>query len=61
MNKIELSNSNNKNEENLSIQLNLDKNIIVEKRQIEILEDKNNIKFKDEGKYEKIGNDDYSK
>ena len=36
MNKIELSNSNNKNEENLSIQLNLDKNIIVEKRQIEL-------------------------
>ena len=36
MNKTELSNSNNKNEENLSIQLNLDENIIVEKRQIEI-------------------------
>ena len=36
MNEIELSNSSNKNEENLSIQLNLEKNIIIEKRQIEI-------------------------
>ena len=34
MNEIELSNSSNKNEENLSIQLNLDKNGIIEKRKI---------------------------
>ena len=36
MNEIELSNTSNKNEENLSIELNFDKNGIIEKRKIKI-------------------------